>query len=66
MPRCFFADAPPRVEVRGDLIFIIPESCGCEIALTAHTLTEFVAKANRALGEFRKRHTAAVVEFPDH
>jgi hypothetical protein len=66
MSRCYFADAPPRVEVRGDLIFVIPEGCGCEIALTAHTLVDFMALANRALAEFRKRHTAAVVEFPGH
>ena len=66
MARCFFADAPPRVEVRGDLLFIIPEGCSCEIALTARTLVEFVALANKALAEFGARHKAAVVQFPAH
>jgi hypothetical protein len=64
MSRCFFADAPPRVEVRGDLIFIIPENCGCEIALTAHTLRRFIAVANEALAKWQVAQLDKVVEFP--
>ena len=56
MERCYFAKEAPEIEVRGDLIFIMPDGGHCQIALTAATLTQFIALANRALGDFHVRH----------
>ena len=64
MARCFFADAPPVVEVRGDLLFIIPEGCSCEIALTARTLGRFITAANEAIAKWQLAQADKVVEFP--
>jgi hypothetical protein len=48
----YFAEQPPAVEIRGGLAFIRPDGTHCEIALTPHTLGQFIAKANRALDQF--------------
>jgi hypothetical protein len=66
MQKCYFASAAPRIEVRGDLLFVIPECDRIEIALTPHTMAEFIAKAGKALAEFDQRVTADVVDFPGH
>lgn len=65
MDRKYFAESPPDIQVRGDLFFIVPEGGNCEIAVTPHTLGEFVAKANRALAKWRKGG-AKVVRIARH
>lgn len=58
--RCYFARQAPDVEVRGGLIFVIPEG-GCEVAMSSATLAAFVVKANRALDELYERRGAGVI-----
>ena len=57
---CYFARRAPDVEIRGELLFIIPEGAPCEIAVTPHTLKVFAAKAEDALAKWRIEQSGKV------
>jgi hypothetical protein len=48
---CYFRATPPKVEVRGELIFVVPEGAEHEVALEARTASKLVANLNRALDQ---------------
>jgi hypothetical protein len=60
---CYFRATPPKVEVRGELIFVVPEGAEHEVALEPRTAGQFVAGLNRAIRELHERHSAEVVPF---
>lgn len=49
------------MEVRGELLFIVPYGAPCEIAVSARTLGQFIARANRALDQFHERGSGVVL-----
>jgi hypothetical protein len=61
--RCYFAKDAPDVELRGDLIFIVPREGHCEIALTPATLRRFVLCATEALAKWQVDSLDRVVPF---
>jgi hypothetical protein len=58
--RCYFAKEAPDVELRGGLVFIVPKNGHCEIALSPHVLSKFVADANRVLDQFYEHRRSGV------
>ena len=59
--RCYFAQDPPQIEVRDGLVFIKPIGARCEIALTPHTMSEFIQLGSEALARWKVDQLNTVV-----
>ena len=59
--RCYYAGEPPEIEVRDGLVFIMPVGATCKIALTPHTMAEFIQRASEALAVWQYERLGTVV-----
>ena len=50
MGKCYFAKEPPRVEIRGGLVFVVGQDC--EVAVTPHVMRRFLRQCVAALDAF--------------
>jgi len=59
--RCYFCKQPPKIELRGGLVFIRPIGGHCEIAVTPNVLREFAASASETLARWQIDQLGRVV-----